>query len=62
LHGEGWRVRKAPILANALMQPLHAGLGGLKRQGLNRVGLEKLAGPLPLLRLFTNAGARRDNE
>src|SRR5262249_39122217 len=60
LHRHRRRIRKAPVLANATVQPFGGRLGSLDGQSLESVGFEILSGILRRFRSLTNvlAGGR----
>src|ERR1035437_3350262 len=62
VHGYGGRIGEAPILADAAVQPLRRGLGGLDGQRLNGMRLEESALLFPLLALLADARARRHHQ
>src|ERR1035438_754740 len=62
VHGEGGRIGEAPILADAAVEPFRGALSRLNGQRLDGVRLEELAGLLPRLGSFADAGPRRHHE
>src|SRR5579885_3339140 len=62
LHGHRGRVGKAPVFANAAMQPFRAAFGGFDSERLQPMGEEVFAALLHLLGALAHAGAGGNDE
>src|SRR5579884_4251928 len=62
VHCHGWRVGKAPVLANTAMQPFGGGFRCLDTESLQRVCFEIFAALFRLFRMRDNAFASGDHK